>query len=238
MDSTAYLALSRQVALMRDMSVIANNVANVATTGFRGEHTLFETALRRAGGTPKLAFVQDVGTARDMSEGPITATGNPLDLAIDGDGWFAFATGEGVRYSRAGHLEIDAAGQIVDAAGNALLDDSGAPLVVPPGDRDITVAADGSVTNRAGPLGRIGLAAFADAQALVPAGGNMWAAEQAPAASTARLAQGMLEGSNVQPVLEMTRMIETSRAFEGTQRLIEAHHDLERRAIERVLAAA
>jgi flagellar basal-body rod protein FlgF len=238
MDTTAYLALSRQVALMRDMSVIANNVANVATTGFRGEHTLFESMLRRAGEAPRLAFVQDVGTARDMSQGPMTATGNPLDLAVDGDGWLAFATADGVRYSRAGHLEIDAGGQLVDAAGNPLLDDAGAPLTVPADDRDLTIAPDGTVSNRAGALGRIGLAAFPDARALIPAGGNLWAAEQPPAASTARLAQGMLEGSNVQPVLEMTRMIETTRAFEGTQRLIETHHDIERRAIERVLAAA
>lgn len=237
MDTTAYLALSRQVALMRDLDVIANNMANVTTTGFRGEQTLFETVLRRAGEAPRLAFVQDVGTARDMSQGPMSATGNPLDLAIDGDGWMSFATPAGVRYSRAGHLEIDAAGQVVDAAGNPLLDDGGAPLTVPPGDRDITIAADGTVSNRAGILGRIGLSAFADPRALVPAGGNLWAAEDLPAPSTARLAQGMLEGSNVQPILEMTRMIETTRAFEGTQKLIETHHDIERRAIERVLAA-
>lgn len=238
MDTTAYVALSRQVALMRDMSVIANNVANAATTGFRGEQTLFETVLRRAGEGSRLAFVQDVGTARDMSQGPITATGNPLDLAVDGDGWLAFGTAEGVRYSRAGHLEIDEGGQVVDAAGNPLLDDAGVPLVVPAGDRDLSIAADGTVSNRAGPLGRIGLAAFADPRALVPAGGNLWTAEQPPTPSTARLAQGMLEGSNVRPVIEMTRMIETTRAFEGTQKLIETHHDIERRAIERVLAAA
>lgn len=237
MDTTAYLALSRQVALMRDMDVIANNMANVATTGFRGEQTLFETVLRRAGEAPRLAFVQDVGTARDMSEGPITATGNPLDLAVDGDGWLSFATPDGVRYSRAGHLEIDGLGQVVDAAGNPLLDDGGAPLTVPPGDRDLTIAPDGTVSNRAGILGRIGLAAFADPRALVPAGGNLWTAQELPAPSTARLQQGMLEGSNVKPILEMTRMIETTRAFEGTQKLIETHHDIERRAIERVLAA-
>ncbi len=238
MDTTAYLALSRQVALMRDMSVIANNVANAATTGFRGEQTLFETVLRRAGGeSPKIAFVQDVGTVRDMSPGPLTATGNPLDVAVDGDGWLSFGTAEGVRYGRGGHFEIDALGQIVGAAGNALLDDGGAPLVVPPGDGGLTIAADGTVSGAAGPIGRIGLAAFVDPRALVPAGGNLWAAEAAPAPSTARLAQGMLEGSNVQPIMEMTRMIETTRAFEGTQKLIETHHEIERRAIERVLAA-
>lgn len=238
MDTTAYLALSRQVALMRDMSVIANNVANAATTGFRGEQTLFESVLRRAGGdVRRLAFVHDVGTARDMSPGPLTATGNPLDIAVDGDGWLSFGTAEGVRYGRAGHLEIDALGQLVDAVGNPLLDDGGAPLIVPPGDRDVTIAPDGTVSTRAGVLGRAGISGFADPRALVPAGGNLWAASEPAVPSRARLAQGMLEGSNVRPILEMTRMIETTRAFEGTQKLIETHHDIERRAIERVLAA-
>ncbi|MFO1068450.1 MAG: flagellar hook-basal body complex protein [Geminicoccaceae bacterium] len=237
MDNSAYVALSRQVALMRDMTVIATNVANIGTTAFRAGHTLFEPVLRESGGRRPTALVQDVGTAWDMVPGPLTATGNPLDVALDGDGWLAFGTADGVRYSRAGHLEIAADGSLVDAAGNPLLDDGGSPIVVPPGDRALTVAPDGTLSNGTGPLGRVGIAAFAGQGGLVPEGGGMWRAEAPPLPGTARIVQGMLEGSNVQPVLEMTRLIETTRAFEGTQRLLETRHELGRKTVERVLAA-
>src|SRR5690242_8111009 len=98
MDTTDYVALSRQMALMRDMSVIANNVANAGTSGFKAEHTLFETVLERAGEPGSVAFVQDVGTTRNLQPGALTSTGDPLDVAIDGSGWFAFGTPGGTRY--------------------------------------------------------------------------------------------------------------------------------------------
>jgi flagellar basal-body rod protein FlgF len=238
MDTTAYVALSRQVALMREMSVLANNVANIGTTGFRAERTLFETVLERAGAAGSVAFVQDVGTAHDLRPGPLSATGSPLDLAIDGEGWLAFASPDGVGYSRAGHLALAADGTLVDAGGRPVLDESGAPIAVPAGDGDIAIAPDGTVSTRSGPIGRIGIAAFAEPRALRPRGDGLWDASTEPLPSAARLVQGMLEGSNVEPVLEMTRLIETTRAFEGTQRMIEAHHDLERRAVERLIGAA
>ena len=237
MDNSAYVALSRQVALMRDMTVIATNVANIGTTAFRAGHTMFESVLRESGGRRPTALVQDVGTSWDMAPGPLTATGNPLDIALDGDGWLAFDTPDGVRYGRAGHLEVTADGGLVDAAGNALLDDGGAPIVLPPGDRELTIAPDGTLSNRAGPLGRVGISVFEGAGGLVPEGGGLWRAEAPPLPGTARVAQGMLEGSNVRPVLEMTRLIETTRAFEGTQRLLETRHELGRKTVERVLAA-
>jgi flagellar basal-body rod protein FlgF len=238
MDTTAYVALSRQVALMREMTVLANNVANIGTTGFRAERTLFDTVLRRAGAAGEVAFVQDVGTAYDLRPGPLAATGSPLDIAIDGDGWLAFATSDGTGYSRGGRLQRAPDGTLTDSTGRPLLDDAGAPIAVPTADGEISIAADGTVSTRAGQIGRIGLASFTEPRALRPRGDGLWASAAAPLPSTARVVQGMLEGSNVEPVLEMTRLIETTRAFEGTQRLIETHHDLERRAVERLLAAA
>lgn len=238
MDTTAYVALSRQVALMREMAVLANNVANVGTTGFRAERTLFDTVLRRAGAGDEVAFVQDVGTTHDLRPGPLAATGSRLDVAIDGDGWLAFAVADGTAYRRGGRLQLGPDGTLTDSAGHPLLDDAGAPITVPPGNAEIAIAADGTVSTRAGPVGRIGLASFAEPRALRPRGDGLWVTAAAPQPSAARLVQGMLEGSNVEPVLEMTRLIETTRAFEGTQRLIEIHHDLGRRAVERLLAAA
>lgn len=238
MDTTAYVALSRQVALMREMSVLANNVANIGTTGFRAERTMFATVLERAGQAGTAAFVQDVGTTHDLRPGPLSATGSPLDVAIDGEGWLSFATDDGIGYSRAGHLAVAADGTLVDGGGRALLDEGGAPIAVPPNDGEITIAADGTVSTRSGTLGRIGVVAFAEPRALTPRGEGLWTTAEVPQPAAARLVQGMLEGSNVEPVLEMTRLIDTTRAFEGTQRMIEAHHDLERRAVERLLGAA
>ena len=239
MDTTNYIALSRQVALQRHMATIANNIANAGTTGYRAERTLFEPVLERAGEPKRLAFVQDVGLYRNLSPGPIAQTGNRLDLAIDGEGYFAFQTGAGVRYGRAGHLELDAGGQLVDARGNPILDDGGAPVTIPQADRDLTIGADGTVANRAGPIARLQTVTFANEQALLREGDGLYAAGgQAPQPATGRIAQGALEQANISPVLEMTTMIETVRAFEGTQRLIETRHELERRAIERMVSVS
>lgn len=239
MDTTSYIALSRQIALQRHMATIANNVANAATTGYRAEHTLFEPVLERSGDPPRrLAFVQDVGLYRDLSPGSLNQTGNRLDLALEGDGYLTFRTAAGVRYGRAGHLELDAAGQLVDARGNPLLDEGGAPVTVPPGDRDLTIGEDGSIANRAGPLARIRPVTFANEQALRREGDGLHRTDQAPRPATARVVQGALEAANVSAVAEMTTLIETTRAFEGTQRLIETQHELDRRSIERLISVS
>jgi flagellar basal-body rod protein FlgF len=217
MDTTSYIALSRQVALQRHMATIANNIANAATTGYRAERTLFEPVLEPAGEPRRLAFVQDVGLYRDLSPGPITQTGNRLDLAIDGEGYFAFRTGAGVRYGRAGHLELDAEGRLVDARGNPILDDGGAPVTVPQADRDLTIGADGTVANRAGPIARLQPVTFANEQALRREGDGLYraAADQQPRPAAGRVAQGALEQANVSPVQEMTTMVETYEPSRG-----------------------
>jgi flagellar basal-body rod protein FlgF len=237
MDTTSYLALGRQVALQRHMTTIANNLANLNTTGYRAERTLFEPLVERAvGGRQPIVFVQDRALVRDLSPGPIDRTGNPRDVALDGPGYLAFATPDGVRYGRAGHLELDASGQLVDAQGHALLDDAGNPIVLPSDDRAVTIAGDGTISGRAGPVARIGVVSFASEQALEPVGGGLHATDQPPVpASGTRVVQGALEGSNVQPVLEMTTMLETVRAFEGASRLLETQHELERQSIERTI---
>ena len=105
-----------------------------------------------------------------------------------------------------------------------------------PGDHELTVAPDGTISGRSGIIGQVGLSEFADPQALTPTGGSMWQTDQPAERASGRLVQGMLEASNVQPVIEMTRLIETQRAFEGTQRLIDVDHELQRKAVDRLLA--
>ena len=236
METTAHIALSRQMVLRRQMDVIAHNIANMTASGFRAEVMLLEPVTVPAGQDQRLAFVQDVATVRDLAPGPITTTGNPLDLAIEGDGYFVVGTPEGARYTRSGQFRLNDAGELVTADGRPVLDDGGAPLAVPPESGPLSVAGDGTVSAAQGVLGRIDVVAFEDEQRLEKAGGGLYRTDQPPIpAAGARLVQGALEGSNVQPILEMTRMMATVRAYQGTHRLLDAHHEMQRRAIERML---
>jgi flagellar basal-body rod protein FlgF len=233
MDTTAYIALSRAVALDRQMTSVANNIANVTTSGYRAERLHFEQVLERAGEPGRVAFVQDRGPVRDASPAPLMETGNPLDLAISGDGYFTVETPQGPRYSRAGHFAVDAQQRIATRDGHALLDENGAVIEVPVGSGPISVAADGTLGTAAGPLARVVPVELPD-QALSREGSGLYAASAAPVpAERFAIHQGAVLGSNVQPVLEMTRMIDVQRAFESSIRMIEMHHDLVRRSVER-----
>jgi flagellar basal-body rod protein FlgF len=236
METTAYIALSRQMALRRQMDLIANNIANATTSAFKAETLIYEPVVSDAGRGQRLAFVQDVGVARDLSAGSMTTTGNPLDLAIQGPGYLAIDTDHGTRYGRSGQFRLNASGELVTAAGDRVLDDGGGPLSLPVDAGPIALAADGTVSGAQGVLGRIGMVEFADEQRLRKVGGGLYQTDQ-PAASAerSRVVQGVLEGSNVQPILEMTEMMATVRAYQAVQRLLDTHHELQRRAIERVL---
>ncbi|HLT01205.1 MAG TPA: flagellar basal-body rod protein FlgF [Geminicoccaceae bacterium] len=239
METTAYIALSRQVALHRRMEVIANNVANMTSSGFKAEALVFEPAWHRAGRDLRLAFVQDLGVARDLRAGPMIPTGNDLDLAIDGPGYFAVETAQGVRYGRGGQFRLNEFGELVTSAGDPVLDEGGAPLALPPDAGAISIAADGTVSTAQGVAGRIGLVEFAEEQRLHKVGGGLYDTDEPPLpAERSRVVPGMLEGSNVQPILEMTEMMTTVRAYQSTHRLLETHHELQRRTIERMLEVA
>jgi flagellar basal-body rod protein FlgF len=179
------------------------------------------------------------GTAQPTLQSVTTSagrykTGNPLDLAIEGDGYLAFAADGGTRFGRSGRLEVAPDGSLVNSSGRALLDDGGNPILLAADETALAVAADGTLSGRNGAIARIGVLAFANEQALRRAGDGLFTAgEPAVPAANARLVQGALEGSNVQPVMEMTTMLATVRAFEGAQRLLDTEHELERQATER-----
>jgi flagellar basal-body rod protein FlgF len=235
MDTTSYIALSRQIALQRALGVVANNVANLATTGFKAQSVLFETVLERAGEPRTLAFVQDVATVQDPSPGPILPTGAPFDLAIQGPGWLTVQTPAGERYTRAGQLLRNARGELVTPDGHPVLDEGGRPIVVPASEGAPTIAADGTISGRSGVLGRIRLVSFTAPERLRPEGSGLLATDEPPIpGAPGSLVQGALEGSNVKGVLEITRLIEITRAFEGTQKMLDTHHELTRRAVERL----
>ncbi len=233
MDNTSYVALSRQLSLERQMAVVAGNIANMNTHGFKTEHLLFEQVLERAGAADRVAFVQDVGLIRDLGPGALEATGNPLDLAIIGEGYFTVDTADGPRFTRGGHFTLDGNGALVTSGGHRLLDAGGAVVRLPSGIGDVSIARDGTISTDDGVITQLGLVRFADDTRLRREGDSLLMTDQvAEPVTRPEIAQGRLERSNVQPILEMTRMMETVRAFQNTQRLLETHHEMVRRVID------
>lgn len=238
MDNVSYIALSRQTTLARRMETIAQNLANMNTPGYRAERLRFETVWQPAGPPGRLAFVQDVGRLPDLSEGPLEPTGNPLDFAISGPGFLTVATAEGPAYLRGGRFHLDPEGTLVTTGGDPLLDANGAPVVVPAGTTDIHLAPDGVLSGEAGPFATLQVVTFDDPSVLERAGGGLFRSGSRPRpAENARLLQGMLEGSNVEAVPEVTRLVETTRAFEMVQKMIETQHELDRRTVQNSTAA-
>ncbi|MBR1199141.1 flagellar basal-body rod protein FlgF [Bradyrhizobium sp. AUGA SZCCT0240] len=249
MENTLLVGLSRQMVLERQMDVVANNVANVNTNGFKADRSLFEQFLRSPAHEDnfqrpdrQVAFVQDRGTFKDFATGASEMTKNPLDVAIDGKGFLVVQTPAGERYTRDGNLQINNQGQLVTQSGYPVMGGSG-PIVFQQTDKQITIAPDGNVTvlegtNRIDSVrGKLRIVSFADAQKLVKDGGNLYSAGQglAPQAdTTSRVNQGYVEKSNVNSVTEMSRMIEITRAYTQISALLQQQSDLHKSAIEKL----
>jgi flagellar basal-body rod protein FlgF len=221
MQNATYIALSSQMALQRQTDVLANNLANLSTPAFKGEEMLFSQYLIRPPGNGPLAFVQDAGTARNLQQGPITKTGNSLDVALQGNGYLAVQTPLGTRYTRNGHFQLDAQNQVVTGEGYPVLSDSDQPLQMPSNLRDIAIASDGTISvSQSGTsgnvrIGKLQVVDFASPQAVTPAANGLYVTDQTPQPATATVQQGMIEESNVQPVVELTRLLGVQRAFGG-----------------------
>jgi flagellar basal-body rod protein FlgF len=250
MENTLLVGLSRQVALERQLDVIANNIANVNTTGFKAENSMFEEFLRTpasegnfVGADQRVSFVQDRATWHDFTQGATQETGNPLDVVIDGDGFLAVQTQAGERYTRNGAMQINGQGQLVTMDGNPVLG-TGGPITLQPGDTDVTVSADGTVTVRevGNPQGnairgKIRVVSFDSAQQLVKSGSNLFAAPAGVVGQpkpTNRLIQGAVEKSNVSSVAEMTRMLEVTRTYTNIASILQQQNDLQKTAIDRL----
>ena len=232
MESPSYIGLSRQMVLARQMDVIAHNIANANTPAYNSEKMVFVDYLIQPQRKEPMNFVQDYGTYRDLSEGPMSPTGNPLDVAISGEGYFSIQTPDGVRYTRHGRFMLNPDNQIVDGQGQPLLNAGGSPIAVPAGER-VTIANDGTVSTPNGALGRIGVVTFADQQKMAREANGLYSAEGQPSqpAEKATLLQGTLEQSNVEAIVEMTRMIDVSRSYESASRFLNSEHERQLRAI-------
>jgi len=248
-ENALLVGLSRQMVLERQLDVVANNVANVNTNGFKADHQLFEEFLNSGAhednfqsSDRRVSYVQDRGTYRDDSQGPIQRTGNPLDLAIDGSGFLAVQTAAGERYTRDGNLHLNNTGQLVTGSGDAVLG-TGGPIVFQPTDHDITISPDGTVTvvegaNRADSIrGKLRIVNFADPQTAQKQGDNLYAAvgDAGPQPDTkSTIQQGSIEKSNVNSVSEMSHMVEVTRSYQQIANMLQAQSDLRKNAIEKL----
>jgi flagellar basal-body rod protein FlgF len=240
MDNTLLLALQTQRVLQRRMDVAANNLANVATSGFKADAVIFEevenTGAEAADDPRDIIFVRDVGLMREMEQGPIASTGNPLDVALEGDG-FIMVQGEDGRtlYTRDGSFSLTGEGRLVTSEGHAVLSSGGAPIVLDPLGETPSIGRDGAIRVAGVEAGRIGAVSFAAPGALSKVGDNLWDAQgQPPAEFNGVVVQGALEGSNVRPVLELTRLIEISRAYQSAAKIVSDADQLRQRAIQQL----
>jgi flagellar basal-body rod protein FlgF/flagellar basal-body rod protein FlgG len=250
MENALLVGLSRQVALTRELEAVANNIANLNTTGFKADSTVFEEFLMPAARDNQFAatdsrvrFVRDRATWHDLGSGSVQQTGNPLDVAIDGNAFFAVQTPRGERYTRNGAFQINASGELVTSEGDRVLGEGG-PIQFQQTDNSISIGRDGTIRVREGAnaaldaaRGKLRLVSFDQPQRLQKDAGSRFLApagvDPQPAA-LATVTQGAIEKSNVRAVVEMTRMIEITRTYTQVATLLQQQSEMRRTAIEKL----
>lgn len=241
MENAAYVGLSRQMTLRRELDIVANNIANADTSGFKVEQLLVGSEVgeraRNDSVRPGVSFVLDNGVGRDYGQGALNQTGRNLDFAIEGEGaFFKVQDGAGEAYTRDGAFTLDPQGTLTTQGGLPVLGDGG-PIILDTAKGEPSVGADGTITQAGQTVGRLSVVRFDTLAALEKGGDGLYRnASNATAvdATDARVKQGMLEGSNVNSIVEITNLIEIQRAYESISRMIEQNNDLSRRSVERL----
>jgi flagellar basal-body rod protein FlgF len=254
MENALLVGLSRQVALTDELDAVANNIANIDTTGYKADNTLFSQYLmpkasdgQFTGRDRNVSFVTDRGSWIDFSTGAIERTGNPLDVAIDGtNAYLAVQTPRGVRYTRDGALQINATGQLVTDDGYPVVGDNG-PITFQPGDHDVIISPTGIITVRNGsdpteaPRGRLQLDAFAQQSQLQKDGDSMFFPPDGvtPIAvpQGTRLVQGAIEKSNVNAVAQISRMIQITQSYTDIANVLQQQSDQRKNALSQLSQA-
>jgi flagellar basal-body rod protein FlgF len=237
MENSLYIGLSKQVVLNENMNIIANNVANVNTPGYRAQNMVFsEFVVNPRKMEEDMSMVLDYGQYQMTDAGSLSETGNPLDIALVGNGFLGVQTPGGeVQYTRAGNFHMDTEGVLRTARGYAVVDDGGAEITIPADATDITIDQKGMISTNQGELAQLMIVEFANAQELDPAGNGLYRtnAQGLPSEKTT-VHQGMLEGSNVQAVVEMTRMIDVLREYQAVQNIMQSEHERMRSAAQKL----
>jgi flagellar basal-body rod protein FlgF len=253
MENALLIGLSRQMALSRELDIVANNIANIDTTGYKADNAAFSQFLMPgaqdnefSGNDRRIAFVQDRASWIDHSAGPIQHTGNPLDIAIDGKGYLVVQTPRGQRYTRNGSLSVNASGQLVTSEGDQVLS-TGGPITLQPTDHGVTISPDGFVSVREGTStadarrGQLQIVGFDRQQRLQKDGGSTFMAPAGvtpgPAPQGTRVVQGAIEKSNVRAVVEMTRMIEITRSYSDIANILQQQGDMRRNSLQQLSQA-
>jgi flagellar basal-body rod protein FlgF len=245
MDNSTFVSLSLATALRRDLDLTTNNIANANTAGFKSERIVFDSLLHEDSGVSTgdgTAFVIDAGSYMDETQGSITHTGNTLDIALQGPGWFSYRTPDGqIAYGRDGRLNLDAAGNLVTLNGAQVLDEGGGAIVLPADvGSDVSVTPDGTITaNGGGAIGKVGIFALPDLQSYERIGAGLFVAPVAGGVApqideNTKVMQGAIEQSNVHPVVEMTRMMDIQRSYERAVKLMNGDDELRREALRRI----
>jgi len=223
MQDSLYVALSSQIALERRLDTIADNVANASTIGFRATGVKFEDVVSGTG-SRSVSFASSGKTYLSGAHGALTETGNPFDFAVQGDAWFAIETPAGTVMTRDGRFSMNENGELMSIEGYPVLDSGGAPIQLDPRNGPPKAGADGSLRQNDQLVGALGLYNFDPGENFVRYGNSGIVPARTPEPVTDRsdvgIAQGFVEESNVNPVLEMTRLIQVQRAFENTAALM------------------
>jgi flagellar basal-body rod protein FlgF len=250
MENALLIGLSRQMSLGHELDVVANNIANIDTTGYKSDRESFIEFLmpgaanqQFVGRDRRMSFVEDRATWIDYSPGALTRTGDPLNVAIDGKGYFAVQTPRGQRYTRSGAFAINATGQLVTSDGYQVLGDGG-PITFQQNDHNISISESGIITVREGsstveaPRGKLQLANFAQPQRLLKDGNSTFQAPNGvnpdPAPAGTRVVQGAVEKSNVNAIAEMSRMIQITRSYQDVAAILQQQGDQRRNALQQL----
>jgi len=223
LDSAAYVALTRQSGLLKELQITANNIANASTTGYRAEGVVFAEMIKASDSEGGSISMTDA-RVRYTSElgGGLTQTGGTFDVAIQGTGFFQVETPNGIRLTRNGAFTPNAENELVTFDGYRVLDSGGAPIFIPPDQPNISISSDGTISNAEGPISQIGVVAPIEASDLQREDGVFFRAPNgADQVADAFVLQAHIEASNVDPVAQIARLIEVQRAYESTQKFLE-----------------
>lgn len=241
MDISSYVLLSQEQALRRRMDVAANNLANMNTAGFKREQPVFREYVEKTESVIKPAnktsFVLDYGAVHDATQGVFQPTGNALDVMIEGKGYLSVQAPDGTTaYTRAGLLKMLPTGELATSSGNKVLGEGGRPITIPAEEAaNLSIGLDGTINGRNGPLGRLAVMSFDEAQ-LDPRGDGLLSGQggrELPAAET-RIRGGGIEGSNVNAIQETTDMVEILRAYQTSKNLTDSMADMRKSAIDKL----
>ncbi len=236
MENGLYIGLSRQMVLRTGMDLVANNIANANTPGYRAQQPLFKEYISDPkGGRDPISMVTDYGQYDITKPGPVSVTGNPLDVSLSGPGFIGINTPEGVQYTRAGNFSLNNNREIVTPAGFKVAAEDGGAIQIPAEAKDIRIDKEGRISTENGEISRLMVREFTNQQSLTPKGSGLYqTTETGQQSQNTEVAQGQLEGSNVESVREMTRMIDISREYQAMQRMLQNDHERQRTTIQRL----